>query len=123
MVSVASSGMFFVFLILLFISLNKNENENVEFNAWIGVPLALIIAAYMVAGIVEKAPKQIVWAFIYSFMFVPISYRLANKRNRKIFVSGLANGIAAFGIFILVLNIMFSPIVAKNSYYGAEKSD
>ncbi|ASS37351.1 O-antigen ligase family protein [Mogibacterium pumilum] len=118
MVSVVSSGMFFVFLILVFISLDRNESKQVEFNAWLGVPLSLIVAAYMVTGVVEKAPKQIVWALIYSVVFVPISYRLANERNRKIFVNGLANGIAAFGIFVLVLNIVFSPIVAKNSYYG-----
>lgn len=118
-VSVASSGMFFVFLMLIFISLDMNNDANVKLNAWLGVPLLLIVAAYIVTGIVEKAPKQIVWALIYSFIFVPISYRLANKENRKKFVDGLAAGIAIYGVLILCLNIIFSPMVAKTSFSGA----
>ena len=117
-VSVIGSGLFFVFLILIFVSLDKNTDAEVKFNAWLGVPLLLIVVSYMITGIVEKAPKQIVWALVYSFVFAPISYRLANRDNRKNFVNGLVYGIAAFGIFVLVLNVVFSPVVARNSYYG-----
>lgn len=117
MVSVSGSGLFFVLLILIFISLDKNTDTDVKFNTWIGIPLLLIVVSYLITGIVEKAPKQIVWALVYSFVFVPISYRLANSDNRKIFIKSLVTGVAAYGILVLILNVALSPVVARNSYY------
>ena len=116
MVNVTSSVMFFMFLMLIVVSLDMNEDEDVKLNAWLGIPLLLVVISYTVTGIIEKAPKQLVWAFVYSFIFVPISYRLASKKNKKIFIDGIATGIAIFGVLILFLNIIFSPMVAKTSF-------
>jgi len=116
MVNATSSVMFFVFLMLIVASLDMNEDEDVKLNVWLGIPLLLVVISYTVTGIIEKAPKQLVWAFVYSFIFVPISYRLASKKNKKIFIDGIATGIAIFGVLILFLNIIFSPMVAKTSF-------
>ena len=94
MVNVTSSVMFFMFLMLIVVSLDMNEDEDVKLNAWLGIPLLLVVISYTVTGIIEKAPKQLVWAFVYSVIFVPISYRLASKKNKKIFIDGIATGIA-----------------------------
>ena len=115
MVNVTSSVMFFMFLMLIVVSLDMNEDEDVKLNAWLGIPLLLVVISYTVTGIIEKAPKQLVWAFVYSFIFVPISYRLASKKIRKYLLMELRQELL-FGVLILFLNIIFSPMVAKTSF-------
>jgi len=58
MVNITSSVIFFVFLILIFASLDMSENKDVMLNAWLGIPLFLVVISYTVTGIVEKAQSS-----------------------------------------------------------------
>ncbi len=89
-----------------------NENEDVKLNAWLRIHLSSYLYGYRNN---RKAPKQRVWAFVYSVIFVPIHIDLLQARKiRKIFID-MGRQELYFGVLILFLNIIFSPIVAKTS--------
>ena len=54
---------------LIVASLDMNEDEDVKLNAWLGIPLLLVVISYTVTGIIEKAPKQTKYGPLYTVSY------------------------------------------------------